>query len=119
MLTPNGQLSHGEMKIGDSMFMVSDGSVYGMRSPAALGGTPVSLYLYVEDADRVFNQAVAAGAQARMPVTDMFWGDRCGVLIDPFGHQWTVATHMADLTPEEIERGAKEFHALMSQQAGQ
>jgi uncharacterized glyoxalase superfamily protein PhnB len=114
MLTPEGKLSHGEMKIGDSQFMVSDGSVYGMRSPQALGGTPVSLYLYVEDADRFFNQAVAAGGRAQMPVSDMFWGDRCGVVIDPFGHQWTVATHKVDLSPDEIERGAKEFHAKMS-----
>jgi uncharacterized glyoxalase superfamily protein PhnB len=109
MLTPNGQLSHGELKIGDSQLMVSDGSVFGMRSPKALGGTSVSLYLYVEDADRVFSQAVSAGATAEMPVVDMFWGDRCGVVLDPFGHRWTVATHTADLTPEEVERGARSF----------
>ena len=118
MLTPDGKLSHGEMKLGNSLFMVADGGVYGMRSPQGLGGTPVSLYVYVEDADKIFNQAVGAGAKAHMPVNDMFWGDRCGVLIDPFGHQWTVATHKADLTPEEIERGAREFHAQMARQGG-
>jgi PhnB protein len=119
MLTPDGKLSHGEIKIGDSLLMVSDASVYRMRSPRALGGTPVSLYMYVDNADAVFNQAVEAGAEPTMPVADMFWGDRCGVLVDPFGHQWSVATHTADLTPEQIERGAKEFHARMSGQAAQ
>jgi uncharacterized glyoxalase superfamily protein PhnB len=117
MLTPDGKLSHGEIRIGDSLIMISDAAVYGMSSPRALGGAPVSLYMYVEDADKVFNQAVAAGAEPKMPVADMFWGDRCGALVDPFGHQWSVATHKADLTPEEIERGAREFHAKMSQRA--
>ncbi len=119
MLTPDGKLSHGEMRIGNSPFMITDGSVYKMRSPKALGGTPVSLYMYFEDADQIFNQAVAAGAKALMPVADMFWGDRCGTLTDPFGHQWSVATHTADLTPEEIERGARDFHSKMAQQVRQ
>ena len=116
MLTPDGKLSHGEMRIGDSLFMITDGSVFNMRSPQGLGGTPVGLYMYFEDGDQIFNEAVAAGAKAHMPVMDMFWGDRCGVLIDPFGHQWTVATHRADLTSEEIEQGAREFHAGVGQQ---
>ncbi len=119
MLSPDGKLTHGEMKIGDSLFMITDASVFRMRSPQALGGTPVSLYMYVQDSDQVFNQAVAAGANVQMPVNDMFWGDRCGVITDPFGHQWTVATHKADLSREEIERGAREFHAQMAtRQAG-
>ena len=119
MLTPGGKFSHGEVKIGDSQVMVTDASVYETTSPRTLGTTPVSSYMYVEDADAVFNQAVAAGANVKMPVADAFWGDRCGAVVDPFGHEWAVATHKQDLTPQQIERGAKEFQAKMSKQAGQ
>ena len=75
--------------------------------PLALKGSPVTLHLYVEDADRFFDQAVAAGANVRMPVAEMFWGDRYGVLEDPFGHRWSVATHVRDLAPEEIQDGMR------------
>ena len=80
------------------------------RSPAAIGGTPVHVYMYVEDVDRIFAQANAAGATAMMPLEDQFWGDRTGTLVDPFGHRWYVSTHKEDLTEEEIgARAAKLF----------
>jgi uncharacterized glyoxalase superfamily protein PhnB len=79
----------------------------GAKSPAAIGGSPVTLHLYVQDADQAFDRAVSAGATVKMPLTDMFWGDRYGKLTDPFGHEWSIATHKQDLTPEEISKGAE------------
>jgi PhnB protein len=106
---PDGKsVAHAELKIGDSMlFMCEEFAPRGCLSPVGLGGTPVTLTLYVEDADAVFNRAASAGAQVRLPVQDMFWGDRYGQLTDPFGHIWAVATHKEDLTPEEIGRRAQ------------
>ena len=78
-------------------------------SPLRYKGTPVSMYLYVKDCDRIFDQAVKAGATTVMPVADMFWGDRCGTLKDPFGHQWSIATHKRDLTPEAMEEAMKQW----------
>lgn len=102
---PNGKIMHAELQIGDSRLMLSDEQPQmGAKSPKAFGGTPASMFLYVENVDRVFNQAVAAGATAKMPVADMFWGDRFGSVVDPFGHEWQIATHKEDLTPEEIAR---------------
>ena len=75
--------------------------------PHSIGGTPVTIHVYVEDVDTVFNKAVAAGAQVRMPLADMFWGDRYGQVTDPFGHSWSLATHKEDLTPEEINKRAQ------------
>ena len=107
MPAPDGKIMHAEIKVGDSPIMLSDEfPEYGTRSPKSLGGTPASLYVYVENVDAVFNQAVAAGAKALMPLQDMFWGDRYAKLEDPFGHQWQLATHVEDLTPEEIGRRA-------------
>lgn len=106
---PDGRLMHGEIKIGDSMIMIAaEYPEYGSRGPKALGGTPVTLHMYVEDADQAFAKAVAAGATAKMPVADMFWGDRYGIVEDPYGHQWSLATHVRDLSPEEIAKGAAE-----------
>ena len=79
----------------------------GGLGPQSLGGTPVTIHVYVEDADTVFRQAVAAGAQVRMPLEDAFWGDRYGQVVDPFGHKWSFATHKEDLTPEEISKRAQ------------
>lgn len=90
----------------------------GCRGPQTLGGTTVSLYLYVEEVDKAFHQAVAAGAKVLMPVADMFWGDRIGKVADPFGHEWTLATHMEDLAPEEIRKRAGAFFAQMAKQTG-
>lgn len=75
--------------------------------PKSIKGSPVTIHLYVKDVDAVFNQAVAAGAKSTMPVTDMFWGDRYGLLEDPFGHQWSVATHIRDVNPEEMQEAAR------------
>ncbi len=89
----------------------------GCRGPQNLGGTPVGLYLYVEDADHAFSRAISAGATVLMPVADMFWGDRCGQFTDPFGHKWSLATHKEDLSQEEIRKRATVFFAKMAKQA--
>jgi uncharacterized glyoxalase superfamily protein PhnB len=85
----------------------------GIRSPLTIGGSGVTLHLYVDDADAVFDRAVEAGATVRMPMNDAFWGDRYGKLADPFGHEWSVATHQEDLTPEEMGVRMKEAMAGM------
>src|ERR1700741_2442352 len=101
---PDGKLMHSAIRIGDSTIMLVDEfPQWGSVGPKALKGSPVTIHLYVENVDATFAQAVAAGATVKMPVADMFWGDRYGVLDDPFGHHWSVATHMRDLTPEEIQ----------------
>lgn len=120
MAGPAGKIGHAELKIGDSMIMLSDempGS--GNRSPQSLGGSPVSIFMYIENVDSVFDQAVKAGAKADMPPQDMFWGDRFGKLTDPFGHSWAVATHIEDVAPEEMKKRAQAAMAQMAQGAGQ
>jgi uncharacterized glyoxalase superfamily protein PhnB len=106
---PDGtSVMHAELRIGDSPFFLCDEfPEMGNRSPLALGGTPVTINLYAEDCDAVFNRAVAAGAQVRMPLMNMFWGDRYGQLTDPFGHVWAVATHIEDVSPEEMGKRAQ------------
>lgn len=102
---PDGKLAHAEIRIGDSIVMLSDEvSEMGFRGPQALGGSPVGIMLYVEDCDQMFNRAVAAGATVKKPLEDQFYGDRSGTLEDPFGHLWTIATHKEDVTPEELQR---------------
>ena len=100
---PDGKVAHAEIKIGDSPVMLADASEE-FRGPRAFGGTPVSLMIYVEDVDRIFRQALAAGAKELRPVIDQFYGDRSGTLVDPFGHVWTVATHIEDVSMDEINR---------------
>ena len=108
--SPDGAIGHAEIQIGDSHIMLSDENVeMNFHSPNSIGGTPVHLYLYVEDVDRIFAQAVAAGAKPLMPLEDQFWGDRTGTLEDPFGHRWYVSTHKEDLTQEEIGARAAEL----------
>ncbi|QDT77989.1 hypothetical protein Mal35_14190 [Gimesia maris] len=110
---PNGRLMHGCIKIGDSQVMLVDAnSACGIQGPKELSGSPVTLHLQVEDADALIEQAVAAGATLKMPVTDMFWGDRYGQVEDPFGHCWAIATHVRDLSLEEIQEG---MQAMFSQ----
>jgi uncharacterized glyoxalase superfamily protein PhnB len=110
---PDGKIMHGTMRIGDSVLMlVDDFPDFGSPGPLALKGSPVIIHLYVEDADAAFARAVEAGATAVMPLADMFWGDRYGVLQDPFGHKWAIASHKRDLTPEQVEEGMKQ---MMSQ----
>ncbi|GGC68263.1 VOC family protein [Undibacterium terreum] len=107
--TPDGKLMHAAVRIGDSTLMLVDEfPEWGSLGPKALKGTPITLHMYVEDVDASFAQAVAAGATAKMPPADMFWGDRYGLVIDPFGHQWSIATHTRDLTPEQIQEGMKQ-----------
>jgi uncharacterized glyoxalase superfamily protein PhnB len=106
---PDGKsIMHAELKIGNSRLMLVDEfPEMNARGPESIGGTPVTIHMFVEDADAVFNRAVDAGALVRMPLADMFWGDRYGVLADPFGHLWSIATHKEDLTPEEIGKRMK------------
>lgn len=105
---PDGKLIHAMLRIGDSpLMLVDEFPQWGSKSPATLGGTPVSIHLYVENADAAFQQAVDAGAAVRMPLADMFWGDRYGVVVDPFGHQWSIATHIKDMSPEEMAAAGK------------
>jgi PhnB protein len=102
---PNDRVMHAEIKIGDSVVMLADEPEGGQhRSPLTIGGTPVSLMVYVEDVDTVFSRAVSLGANATRPVVDQFYGDRSGTLTDPFGHVWTVGTHIEDVSAEEMER---------------
>ena len=112
-LGPDGTtVMHAELQIGDSrLFLCDEFPGCDMKSPQSLGGSSTSIYLYVENVDAAFERAVAAGCQVKMPLTDMFWGDRYGQLRDPFGFSWGVASHVRDMTPEEIGRAAAEFFA--------
>jgi len=103
---PDGKLMHAAIRIGDSVLMMTDEfPQWGGLGPKTLKGSPITIHLYVENVDAAFEQAVAAGATVKMPVADMFWGDRYGMLDDPFGHHWSIATHTRDLTPEEMRQG--------------
>lgn len=109
---PDGKTMHGEIRIGDSMVMLGvEDKEHGMVAPTSLGGVSTSVQLYVQDVDSAFKAAVDAGATPMMPVADMFWGDRHGVVVDPFGHKWGISTHKADLTIEQIQQAAAESFA--------
>jgi PhnB protein len=113
LIMPDGRLGHAEIRLGDSVIMLSDEfPEYGGKSPQTLGGSPVSIHLYVEDVDAFFKKAIAAGAKERKPVANQFYGDRSGQLEDPFGHLWWVATHKEDVPPEEMQ---KRVQAMFSQ----
>jgi PhnB protein len=120
MTGPGGNgVMHAEIRIGDSLIMLSDefpGS--GCASPQSLGGTTCQLFIYVEDVDAAFQQAVAAGAKSVMPATDMFWGDRYGKVTDPYGHQWGLATHKEDVSPAEMKKRSEAFFAQMQKGGG-
>jgi uncharacterized glyoxalase superfamily protein PhnB len=106
---PDGKLMHAMVRIGDSPLMLVDESPqWGMLGAKALKGSPVTIHLYVDDVDATVERAVAAGAKVTMPVADMFWGDRYGTLEDPFGHHWSVATHVRDVSPEEMRAAMKQ-----------
>ena len=116
MAGPDGKIGHAELKIGDSIIFLNDEMGMGCKSPQTLGGASGSLYLYVEDVDSAFQRAIDAGGKSNMPVTDMFWGDRFGGFVDPYGHFWGLSTRIHDLTQEEIEEGSRNFWAEMAQQ---
>jgi PhnB protein len=110
MGAPGGKIGHAELKIGDSLIMLADESEeFGNRSPKTIGGSPVTLVVYVEDVDAVFQRALEAGASVIQEVEDQFYGDRSGQFEDPFGHRWNVATHTEDVSPEEMEKRMAEL----------
>lgn len=110
MESPDGNaVMHAELQIGDSVIMLNDEFPdHGIRSPRAYDGSPVSIHLYVENVDTVFRQAIEAGAKEVFPLQDQFWGDRFGKLVDPYGHHWSLATHIEDVEPEEMAKRAEE-----------
>ncbi len=108
MASPDGTVMHAEIQIGDARIMVSDEFPdWGVLSAKTIGGSPTTLYIYCEDVDAMTKQAVAAGAKELQPVTDQFWGDRSGKIEDPFGYRWGLATHIEDVSPEEMDRRSK------------
>lgn len=111
MPSPDGKIGHAEIKIGDSVVFISDEFPGRTAAPSPTATPSSSLFLYVEDVDAVYNRAVSAGAKSTMPLQDMFWGDRFGNVVDPFGHQWGLATHIEDVAPDEIERRSAAFFA--------
>ncbi|HWR49587.1 MAG TPA: VOC family protein [Bryobacteraceae bacterium] len=113
---PDGSVVHAEIKIGDSMIMMSDESRMnpGVKSPKTAGTATAGVMLYVNDADALYNQAVAAGATVVHPISDMFWGDRVGNVVDPYGHGWSIATHKEDVTPAEMEKRARALYGKMA-----
>jgi PhnB protein len=116
MKGPDGKVMHAELQIGDSIIMLSDEFPdHGALSPQSLHGSPAGLHIYVEDADAAFDRAVKAGAQVEAPVADQFWGDRYGRLKDPYGHKWSIATHVKDLSMDEMKRGMDEAMAQTQQ----
>jgi PhnB protein len=116
MEAPDGSIGHAELEIGDSLVMLSDPFPQATtRTPKELGGTTATVFLYVEDVDAVVKRAVDAGATVTMEVADQFWGDRFGAITDPFGHSWSIATHVEDVPPDEMARRAEE---AMSQMGG-
>jgi len=110
MAGPDGKIGHAELAIGDSVIMLADEhEAFGNKSPGTLGGTPVSMMVYVADADATFAAAVAAGATEIQALEDRFYGDRSGMFKDPWGHEWTVSSHIEDVAPEEMERRMAEM----------
>jgi PhnB protein len=118
MKGPGGKVMHAELVIGDSIIMLADEfPEFGSLSPQSIGGSGTGLHIYIEDVDSAFDRAVKAGATVEMPVADMFWGDRYGKLRDPFGHKWSIGTHKADLSMEEMKKGMDETMAKMPKSA--
>jgi uncharacterized glyoxalase superfamily protein PhnB len=112
---PDGKIMHAELRIGDSIVMLGEEYPdWGVLSPESLGGTPAIIHLYTEDVDKLFEKAVAAGSKPTMPVMDQFWGDRYGQLVDPFGHKWSIATHIEDVPEDELEKRGQAAMAQMS-----
>jgi uncharacterized glyoxalase superfamily protein PhnB len=115
---PDGRLMHAAVKIGDSTVMLVDEMPeWGSLAPTSLKGSPVTIHLYVDDADKFVDRATKAGAKVTMPVSEQFWGDRYGKIEDPFGHHWSVATHVRDVGPEEMKKAMKEMEKQMKKGA--
>jgi PhnB protein len=115
---PDGKVMHAELKIGNSIiFLGEESPERGCPSPLTAGSTTVALYLYVKDVDKAFARAMKAGVTVKMPVGDMFWGDRAGTFTDPFGHQWTLATHKEEVPVEELPKRAESFFKQMAGQS--
>src|SRR5688572_8101245 len=114
---PDGKIMHAELKIGDSRFTVGE-VMNGQKGPKAIGGSPASLWVYVENSDALFDKAVSAGGKVHMPMADQFWGDRAGAFTDPAGYVWWIATHTEDLSKEELHRRADEFFKKQPQHVG-
>jgi len=116
--TDDGKILHAEIRIGDSIVMINDEfPEFGALSPQSTGGTGVTLHIYLENVDAAFSRALSAGASVKMPLMDAFWGDRYGKLGDPFGHSWSMATHILDLSPEEMRKAQDEAFAKMPKSA--
>ena len=116
MDAPGGKIGHAELRIGDSVVMLADEFPgMGNRSPKSLGGTTGGVFMYVQDVDAAYKQAIDAGAHADQPPADMFWGDRYGKLTDPFGHSWSMATHKEDVAPEEMQKRMQAEMAKMAE----
>jgi PhnB protein len=116
----DGRVIHAALRIGDSMLMLNDEMPeFGALSPLANGGSGVTIHIYTEDVDTAYNRAISAGAKVKMPLMDQFWGDRYGVVTDPYGHTWSLATHIKDMSPEEMQRTQDEAFAKMPSPAGQ
>ncbi len=115
---PDVKVMHAELIIGDSIIMLADEfPEFGSLSPQTIGGSGTGLHIYTEDVDSAFDRAVKAGATVEMPVADMFWGDRYGKLVDPFGHKWSIGTHVRDMSKEEIGEAQEEFMKQMPKSA--
>jgi PhnB protein len=111
---PDGKIMHAEIKVGDSIIMLADEMPdMGGKGPKSIGGTPVSFFVYGDNVDAAWKRAIDAGSKEVVPLADQFWGDRTGCLEDPFGHQWWLATHVQDLTPEEIRKNAEAYFSQM------
>ena len=115
---PDGKVMHASLRIGDSMLMLNDEFPdYGTLSPLSTGGSAVTIHIYTENVDAAFNRALSAGAQVKMPLADQFWGDRYGVVADPFGHKWSLGAHIKDMSPEEMQREQDRAMAAMKKTA--
>lgn len=118
MKGPDGKVMHAELKIGDSIVMLADEfPEFGAVAPESGGSTSMGLHIYVDNVDHAFDRAVKAGAKVEMPVSDQFWGDRYGKLRDPFGHRWSIATHVKDMSADEMKRSMDEAMAQMQKTA--
>jgi PhnB protein len=116
--SPDGKIMHAALKVGDSMLMLNDEfPEWGTLSPLSTGGSGVTLHMYLENVDAAFARAISAGCTVKMPLMDQFWGDRYGVVADPYGHKWSLATHVRDVSLDEVEKAQEEAFSKMPKSA--